>query len=273
ARPLRPDPTPRRGAAGGGPPPRRVRSHRRARGGGRPQRRPHRPAAAEGEPGHPAAPVGARRRLQGRRRPTHRAARARTRRRGSRASAPGGAGSGRTGASSIARTVRRLLAVFAALAALSGAACGTLGPAAATVNGTHISQRDFDEELRQIADNKTYRQSIEQRLPVLGQGRGTVDASFAAQVLTRRILFELVHQEVERRHLKVTATDLSRARQDIVQQVGGQKVYAAYSSTYRKLLTRRFAEVGVVQLAVANVKVDARSVAAYYDQHKDEFTQ
>ncbi|TML63943.1 MAG: hypothetical protein E6G17_04135 [Actinobacteria bacterium] len=169
--------------------------------------------------------------------------------------------------------MRRLIAVFAALVAMTAAACGTVGPAAATVNGTHIGQGDFNEELRQIAGNKTYRQSIEQRLPVLGQGRGTVDASFAAQVLTRRILFELVHQEAERRHLKVTATDLGRARQDIVQQVGGQKVFAAFSSTYRKLLTRRFAEVGVVQLAVANVKVDARSVAAYYDQHKDEFTQ
>src|SRR5207248_10355563 len=144
--------------------------------------------------------------------------RARERRRRPPASAPGGAGSRRTGAGSIARTVRRLIAVFAALVALTGAACGAIGPAAATVNGTHISQGDFNAELREIADNKTYRRSIEQRLPVLGQGRGTVDASFAAQVLTRRILFELVHQEVVRRHLKVTAAEISRARQEVVQQ-------------------------------------------------------
>src|SRR5439155_7020422 len=74
-------------------------------------------------------------------------------------------------------------------------------------------------------------------------------------------------------HLKVTATDISRARQDVIQQVGGAKVFAAFSSGYQKLIARRFAEFGVLQLAVAKVKLDARSVAAYYDKHKDEFTQ
>ena len=85
-----------------------------------------------------------------------------------------------------------------------------------------VSRHDLDTELNTILHNKTYLQAVNAQLAqegakVEGTGSGTVDTSFAARALTRRILLELVHQEVGRRHLKISASDMAAARTSVLQ--------------------------------------------------------
>ena len=165
-----------------------------------------------------------------------------------------------------------VLAVAVAVGATAG--CGTFTRTAAKVNGARIGQSTVDDELEAILGNDAYRQSIESQVGrVQGQGAGTFDAAFAAQVLTRRIFFELVHQEVARRRLRIGREELQTARAAAGEQVGGDKVLDAFPRRYRDQLVRNFAEVNALQEALA-AKADAPpDPKAYYDDNPDEFVE
>jgi parvulin-like peptidyl-prolyl isomerase len=175
--------------------------------------------------------------------------------------------------------VKKLAVCLVAVAAgVSAAACGSLGPTAATVNGTRISQEAVEEELEAIGANAAYRESIEPQIgaPILGEGRGTFSATFAAQVLTRQIFFELVRQEVARRSLGVPRDALDQALGQAEEQVGGAEVFRQFPSSYRETLVRHFAHVNVLREALveeAEADAAAPDARAYYDTHPDEFVE
>jgi foldase protein PrsA len=180
--------------------------------------------------------------------------------------------------------VRRILVGILALAALVGAGCGKLGPTAATVNGSRVSQKDVDGELEAIRDNEAYRQALEASLSqqgqrVTGEGKGTFDAGFAASILTRRIYVEVVRQEITKRGLEVTDADLGRARQALIRQLGGseegrgRRMLDDFPAGYRDDLVRREAEVQVLATSLGKVDESDRAVQDYFDQHKEELGQ
>lgn len=167
--------------------------------------------------------------------------------------------------------------IAAVVLALVGAACGDLAkPYAAKVNGDRIDQAALDRELRLVLDNPQIVQSLEQGLSpgqpgVRGKGPGTVSNAFAARMLSRRILLELVHQEVQRRDLKIDAAHLAQARSDAEQQFGDPKLFAKFPKSYRDEMIRNNAEVALLQEAAAGRITDA-DLRKYYDQNADQFT-
>jgi parvulin-like peptidyl-prolyl isomerase len=168
---------------------------------------------------------------------------------------------------------RMIRLFFAALAALSiGAvtACKSAEPYAAKVNGNVLSKTGLDRELNAMRGNDAYFKALQQaNVPVEGKGEGTFDQTFVAQVLMRRIYYELVHEEFVERHLKVTAADLQRARADLASEVGDQKVVDAFPADYLKEIVRSSAEVAVLQNALA--KATDANLRRYYDDHLDQY--
>ena len=157
-----------------------------------------------------------------------------------------------------------------------GAACGDLAqPYAAKVNGARISQDVLDRELRVILENEQVRAQIEQGLgpgqSILGKGgNDTVTTSFTATVLTRRVFLELIHQEVERRELRIDGRRSEQARAETEQQFGGPEVFSKFPKWYQDDSIRANAEVAILQENAAT-KVTDEDVAAYYEQNINQF--
>jgi len=170
--------------------------------------------------------------------------------------------------------VKRLPLCAAALAVslLAGSACGTLAPYAAVVNGHRISQRSLDNELNAIKSNEIYRRAIEAgQTRIVGSGEGTFDLAFVARVLTRDIYFELVHQGVERRRLKITDTQMAAARRSVVERLEDERVLAAFSRSYQTTLVRRSAEVDALESSLKGPVDRDAEARAYYDAHTADF--
>ncbi|MEY2475335.1 MAG: foldase protein PrsA [Actinomycetota bacterium] len=159
--------------------------------------------------------------------------------------------------------------------ALLGTACGDLAtPYAAKVNGSRISQSALDRELDVVLDHPQVLEIFESQLQpgeaVKGTGSGTVNKAFAARMLTRRIFLELIHQEVGRRKLKVTAADLASGRDQAQQEFGDPKLFAKFPKGYRDEQARINAEVAVMQRAAAGAVTDA-DLREYYDANAVQF--
>jgi parvulin-like peptidyl-prolyl isomerase len=166
---------------------------------------------------------------------------------------------------------RVFVAAVVALSLFGLGACKSAEPYAAKVNGVTLTKSDLDRELDAIRNNKAYAKLIEQAgTNVTGTGDGTVDATFVARVLSRRILFELVHQEVVKRHLKLTTEAKNAAKEQVVSSIGDQKTLDKFPKDYVAELERTNAEVYVLQNALADAS-DA-NLEKYYEEHKDDFT-
>jgi hypothetical protein len=180
--------------------------------------------------------------------------------------------------------VKKLSLLIAGVLALAlvASGCGAAAAYAVTINGHAITQKDLNDELEAIRNNKTYAQAVEQQLAqggekLSGSGRGTFDATFVARVLTRQVFLALVHQGVVKRHIEIKDSDVTAAeksQEDQFQnQFGNNKVWLAFPESYRRTLARRSAEVQALQNALAKNKVDDKAVADYYNAHKKDFEQ
>lgn len=188
---------------------------------------------------------------------------------------------------------RFLLPVVALVAVLSlvGTGCGEATAYAAKVNDATIKQSSVDDELRQIRDNADYVKAL-QLTDIEGKGRsGTFNSGFAAQVVTLRIYYALVHDELAKRDVQITDADRTKARDEVAEQIGadpqsgaggnaavanGRKVLKGFSKDYQDLLVRRQAELDKLRPLLqkdASTGVTAAAVRAYYDQNKDQFEQ
>jgi parvulin-like peptidyl-prolyl cis-trans isomerase-like protein len=170
--------------------------------------------------------------------------------------------------------VRRLFLGLLALVAIVAAGCGSLQPYAAIVNSHRIPQHDVDNELKAIRGNARYLDAIDpSRKQILGSGTDTFNADFTAQILTRRIYYELVHDEIARRHLKVTTKDISDAHQAVISQFNGPDVFNAFPASYRHTLEVRTAEVGVLGRSFSSSVADDTKAREYFAAHSDQFEQ
>lgn len=163
---------------------------------------------------------------------------------------------------------RVFVAAVAALSLFALGACKSAEPYAAKVNGVTLSTKALDAELDAINGNDQYRQQVEQELTVRGTGDGTFDANFVAQVLNRRVLYELVHQEVVKRKIKVTDQDRTRAGEQVKASITAA-IYNAFPKAYTEEIKRTTAEVTALQEALAEVTDE--NMRAYFKAHGDQF--
>jgi foldase protein PrsA len=172
--------------------------------------------------------------------------------------------------------VKKLLVLVATAAfALSG--CGALTSYAAKVNGARITENELDRELNAILGNERYLELVEQQFSqrtgerVTGAGgKETFNSKFVALVLERKIVFELVHQEVVRKGLEVTEEDLARAEEALAEEVPEPRLLEAFPEAFRRQLIRSNAEVSVLQRALAPPVEDAE-VRSVYESRRGEF--
>lgn len=166
------------------------------------------------------------------------------------------------------------LVALVALLALVATSCGGIAPYAVRVNGVEISRSDFEGELEAIIGNAGYMQALEASgATVRGDGSGTFDTSFVADVLSVRVILELIRQAFERRDLEVGPAVRELADQSVAGQVGGPEVLAAFDEDYRQKLLRRTQEVFALQLDLAGVSLAEEDLRALYREQEDAFAE
>lgn len=157
------------------------------------------------------------------------------------------------------------------IALVATAACGSVSPYAAKVDGHAISEDTLVGELRSIAENEEYLQLVEERQPVRGSGQGTFDSAFTALALTRQIYYTLIETELDRRKLSVDETGLAAARRLVVQQLNGEEVFAKFPKDYQDDLVRRQAELDLLTLSVNDLGTPEQAARTFYDNNPSEF--
>lgn len=171
--------------------------------------------------------------------------------------------------------MRRPTTLFTALVAglaLLATACGSVSPYAAKVDNKSISQDDLERELRSIAANGPYLKLVESRQQVKGTGAGTFDAAFTALALTRQIYYQLIGNELVKRKLAVSESDLTAARATVIEQIQGEDVFKDFPKAYQDELIKRQAQLDVLTLSLSGATGSAEEAAkAYYDSHREEF--
>lgn len=158
------------------------------------------------------------------------------------------------------------------IALLVTAACGSVAPYAAKVDGEAISEDTLVNELRSIAANEEYLKLVEERQPVRGSGQGTFDSAFTALALTRQIYYTLIGTELEKRKLSVGESDLAAAKALVVQQLSGEEVFDKFPESYQNDLIRRQAELDLLTLAVNDLGTPEQASRTYYDNNPTEFS-
>ena len=157
-------------------------------------------------------------------------------------------------------------------------ACSTFQSYAAEVNGERITQDELRGELNAILDNEEYLEQVDQGFAsrggerAVGAGEGTFNTVFVAAVLDRRIGFELIHQEVERRKLEIPAAQRRETEQNLEESYG-KGVFRAFPKSYRDELVRIFAEVRALEDALGSSAVDDEAVRRFYDENPEAFAQ
>lgn len=171
----------------------------------------------------------------------------------------------------VARPLRLIgLVTVLSLAAAACSAGGAGGGYAAKVGGTAISDRQFRRELDELRSNKLLVQSFQQQL---GKSqKGTVPSSLAGAWLSRLIQQEVIDREFDRRHLRVSAADLERARQLNAQQFQSAQVFDAFDRWFRDRQLRRDARFLRTIDAVGGAFSEA-DLRARYEKSKAQFAQ
>ena len=173
--------------------------------------------------------------------------------------------------------MRRFVPLLVAFALLTSA-CSALGAApAATVGSTKISTGEIEEEMDAIRGNRQYTDVLEQTygLPTQGSaGTGTFDAAFVAQVLSLRVWYQLVEDDLAARGVLPIPDDLlAESRAEIVQQFDSldPEAFESFPASYQdRLIEQRALLVLVEQEILAEIGDDERR---FYDANPDEFTE
>jgi parvulin-like peptidyl-prolyl isomerase len=156
---------------------------------------------------------------------------------------------------------RRLLAVAALAVVLAG--CGTFedGPAA-TVNGDEITDETLHDELDAVQDNEGYRTLMEQQLgqESPGDGKGTFATPFVSNLLSERVYFTLIEQELDRSGVSVSEERSAAARAELEER-GGQD-FADLPAAQQDALVQR-----VAVLATLDEEVGPR----FFEEHQADF--
>ncbi len=172
--------------------------------------------------------------------------------------------------------MRRLVVLLVA-SGLALSACGSLTSYAAKVNGRRITQNELDRELNAILGNEAYLAQVDQGFAertgqrAVGAGRDTLNSVFVARLLERRIAFELIRQEVDRRKLAVTDQDREEARRELVESIEDEKILDAFPKSYRDELVEFNAAAVALQRVLERAGADDPAVRDFYEKNRAAF--
>jgi parvulin-like peptidyl-prolyl isomerase len=157
--------------------------------------------------------------------------------------------------------VTRLLAVAVLGVVLAGCSTFREDPAA-TVNGKDISDSALHDELDAVQHNEGYRTLLEQQLgqKSAGDGKGTFATGFVSSLLSDKVYFELIEQELDRVGVDVGSDRTDQARSQLEER--GGKDYADLPKAQQDELVRR-----VSLLSALDEEVGPR----YFNEHKSDF--
>ena len=156
-------------------------------------------------------------------------------------------------------------------------ACSDARPDAATVNGTAIQRRAFEDELRLYADNTTW--TSQQQTPVQGSGQGTVTMDFTDSLLRRKIALELIRQENQRRGVTITPDVQQQAEQLAPQFTLSLQdpvlttAWNAFPESFRKQSVEETAQYLALSTALGGGTLDDAALQKIYDENPARFSQ
>ena len=175
---------------------------------------------------------------------------------------------------------RKVLLLFAPVIALVAGACSSLAdPPALTVNGTEISAASVDAELRDIEANADYRTIVENDCqgPSTGAGEGTFDSACVARLLSLRVYYEIIEQELDAEGIELSEDDLLAAREELEVALtppnGGDSALDGFDADLQRTLVRRQALVEALRRLVGEQAVGDDAAQEFYDDNPDLFEQ
>lgn len=192
----------------------------------------------------------------------------------------------------------RRLAIIVALVALAlGVSACTTSPTVATVGGSAISQASLDGQLSDLASSADAACVFATEFglsgsTVAGAGQGTVTTQAATVELDNLVLGRLLSEALARRHVTLTAGDLSSARTDLTAAVAASLSSDSQSGavppacagltanpvdglprTFDSRIERFLALQEQFEAAVGHVDVSSAGVARYYHQHQGAYRE
>jgi len=163
------------------------------------------------------------------------------------------------------------LVIAAAIMALILALAGCGSKAAATVNGKAIPQSDVDKQIDIIKK--------QQKDAFKGTKGKELEKNFRKRILDQLITAELVKQEAEKRHIKVSKKEIE-AKVNQVKKVFGndQKKFTAAlkqqgmtEDEYRNRVHDQVISEKMVKIIVKSEKVSGKDIKNYYEKNKEQF--
>ena len=139
--------------------------------------------------------------------------------------------------------------------AVVAASCGSVRPAALTVNGSDISRDAVDRELAAIADNPGLKSQI-------SDTEGSIKSSGSSIWLTHVVTQQVIDREVQRRGITIRAAD-RRAGQAQAANFFGAQAFAAFPKWFRDQSIGEFARQQALLRATSTPPTDADVRAAY----------
>jgi hypothetical protein len=179
--------------------------------------------------------------------------------------------------------VRKVFAALAFTVLAAGALAGCdihLGPYAAIVDGTTISQQELNASVSAAASSAGYLCTLNDdhqlALPVTGVGTGAYDVKFVDDILSTLVEAKLATDEMAREHLAVTSFVEPIANQQLdgtlgtsVQGCSGTpaSILAALPTAYRSALLDIFEDLDVLGGARLGITLTNDGVTQYVDAH------
>ena len=154
----------------------------------------------------------------------------------------------------------RLLCVV--LCAMAVVGCGP--EVAARVDGSAVTMRSLETEIRTMLANRAYVAYLER-----GSGASVRSAGrdLVAQVLTMRITAVVVHRDFSRRRPRVTEADRRTATDEASAATGSPTTFSAFPASYRRTLVERAAQ----RVALRRVLVRGVTPESYYAAHREDY--
>jgi foldase protein PrsA len=167
--------------------------------------------------------------------------------------------------------VRRpsVLLVAGLVASLLLAGCGSSGAgtggAAATVNGSEISNKSFQDELKALAGNDKFVAALKQGQNVdITPTNGTISSTVSAQWLNLLINQEIVDQAFAKRHLKVNSQQEAQSKQQAAQVFGGAANFGAFPKWFQDEMVQRQQRVAALTAALPSPQPTDAQLRAYF---------
>ncbi len=166
------------------------------------------------------------------------------------------------------------LAMCVGLGAIASAC--SITPYAAKVNGDVISVSALNNELEQMAANKTFVTNIEQSSTgskVFGQGPGTFNSAFTAKVLNRRVSLVLASQLLSKISHPPLRSDLAVALPEAQASFGGAAVFSKFPKAYQLQAIKDTADIQLLEAALEHKSISATTLRAIYNGNPQQFAQ